>query len=59
MDADVIRRLFLLILGLAYVGLGIFMFIRKIIPLSPWGEILAAAFVLYGCFRVYRALMKK
>jgi hypothetical protein len=35
------------------------MFIKKVIPLSPWGEILSAAFVLYGAFRVYRALMKK
>ncbi len=59
MDAEAIRRLFLLILGLTYIGLGIFMFIKKVIPLSPWGEILSAAFVLYGAFRVYRALMKK
>ncbi len=59
MDAETIRRLFLLILGLTYIGLGIFMFIKKVIPLSPWGEILSLAFVLYGSFRVYRALMKK
>ena len=34
MDADTIRRLFLLILGLTYIGLGIFMFIKKVTPLA-------------------------
>ena len=56
MDADKIRRLFLLLLGVTYIGLGIFIFIKKVIPVSPWGEILSLVFVLYGFYRVYRAL---
>ncbi len=59
MNADSIRRFFLLLLGVTYIGLGIFMLFKKIIPLSPWGEVLSVAFVLYGSFRVYRALLKK
>ncbi len=56
MDADKIRRLFLLLLGVTYIGLGFFIFIKKVIPVSPWGEILSLVFVLYGSYRVYRAL---
>jgi hypothetical protein len=56
MEADKIRRLFLLLLGVTYIGLGIFIFIKKVIPVSPWGEILSLVFVLYGSYRVYRAL---
>jgi hypothetical protein len=59
MDADTIRRFFLLLLGLTYIGLGVFMFFKKVIPISPWGEILSVAFILYGAFRVYRAMTKK
>jgi hypothetical protein len=59
MDADTIRRLFLLLLGLTYIGLGIFMLIKNIIPSSPWDEVLSVAFVLYGAFRTYRAWTKK
>lgn len=59
MDADTIRRLFLLLLGLTYIGLGIFMFVRNIIPSSQWDEVLSVAFVLYGAFRTYRAWTKK
>ena len=54
-----IRQLFLLLLGLTYIGVGIFIFIKKVIPVSPWGEILALVFVLYGSFRAYRALRIK
>lgn len=56
MDADKIRQLFLLLLGATYIGVGIFILIKKVIPVSPWGEILALVFVLYGSFRIYRAL---
>lgn len=56
MSAEKIRRLFLLLLGVTYIGLGIFIFIKKVIPVSPWGEILSLVFVLYGSYRMYRAL---
>jgi len=56
MDADKIRQLFLLLLGATYIGVGIFILIKKVIPVSPWGEILSLVFVLYGSFRIYRAL---
>jgi hypothetical protein len=56
MDAGKIRRVFLFLLGLTYIGLGIFMFVKKVIPISPWGEILCLMFVLYGSWRTYRAI---
>ena len=55
MDAVAIKRIFLLLLGLTYIGMGIFMFVKHLIPFSPWGEILCLMFVLYGSFRAYRA----
>jgi hypothetical protein len=59
MDADKIRQAFLLVLGLTYIGVGLFIFIKKAIPYSPWGEILSLMFVLYGSWRAYRALKKR
>ncbi len=58
MNPDKIRMLFLVALGVTYMGLGIFMFVKNVIPYSPWGEILYAAFVIYGAWRIYRALKK-
>ncbi len=58
MDPEKIKRFFLVALGLTYIGLGIFMFVKNIIPYSPWGEILYILFVVYGAWRVYRALKK-
>jgi hypothetical protein len=59
MDAEKIRQIFLLLLGATYIGLGIFMYVKKVIPISPWGEILCLMFVIYGSWRAYRAVMKK
>jgi len=59
MDAEKIRQIFLLVLGLTYMGLGIFMLVKKVIPSSPWGEILCLMFVLYGAWRAYRAVTIK
>jgi len=58
MDAEKIRQAFLLLLGLTYIGVGVFIFLKKAIPYSPWGEILSVMFVLYGSWRSYRALKK-
>ena len=58
MDAGTIRQVFLLLLGLAYIILGVYIFLKKIIG-SPWSEILALLFVIYGSWRAYRAIMKK
>lgn len=55
MDAGSIKRLFMILLGLTYIGLGVFMFVKQVIPYSPWGNILCAMFVLYGSWRAYRA----
>ncbi len=57
MNVGIIRQIFLLLLGLTYIGLGIYFFIRKIID-SPWSEILSVLFVVYGSWRVYRSFMK-
>jgi hypothetical protein len=59
MDADKIRQFFLLLLGLTYIAVGVFIFVKRAIPFSPWGEILSLLFVLYGSWRSYRALKKK
>jgi hypothetical protein len=57
MNAFTFRQGFLLLLGLAYIVLGIYIFLKKIVA-SPWSEILALLFVIYGTWRSYRALMK-
>jgi hypothetical protein len=58
MDGGIIRQIFLLVLGLTYIGLGIFIFFKKILA-SPWSEIAAILFIAYGAWRVSRSLMKK
>lgn len=58
MDGSTIRQVFLLALGVTYIGLGVFIFFKKIVA-SPWSEILALLFIAYGSWRSYRALMKK
>jgi len=58
MNVGIIRQVFLLLLGLTYIGLGIFIFIKKVIE-SPWSEILSIMFVVYGSWRAYRSFMKK
>lgn len=58
MDALAIRRAFYLILGLAYVAAGIFIYIRQLLP-SPWGIVALIAFVAYGSWRMYRAFKLK
>lgn len=58
MNAGTLRQVFLLLLGLAYIVLGVFIFLKKIVG-SPWSEILALLFIVYGAWRSYRALMIK
>lgn len=58
MDGSAIRQVFLLLLGLTYIGLGVFIFLKKIVE-SPWGEILGLLFAAYGSWRVYRSLVKR
>ncbi|MEP7320841.1 MAG: hypothetical protein ABI761_02940 [Saprospiraceae bacterium] len=46
----------LILLGIVYVVVGIYLFIiRSQVTSSPWGEILAAGFILYGCWRIFRS----
>jgi len=47
MEVNPIRQGFLLILGLTYIGVGIFIYLKKIVA-SPWSEILALLFIAYG-----------
>jgi len=58
MNAGTPRQAFLLLLGLAYIILGVYIFLKEIVP-SPWYEILAILFIGYGSWRSYRAIMKK
>lgn len=58
MNGGTIRQVFLLLLGLTYIGLGVFIFLKKVI-LSPWGEILGIMFIAYGLWRSSRAFKKK
>ncbi len=55
MNAGSIRQVFLLILGLTYIGFGVYIFIKKIIG-SPWSEVLGVVFVIYGAWRTFRAV---
>ena len=58
MNAGTIRQIFLLVLGLTYIVLGVYIFLKKVIA-TPWSEILALLFVVYGIWRTYRAITKK
>jgi hypothetical protein len=58
MNGGIIRQVFLLLLGLTYIGLGIFIYLKKVI-ISPWGEILGMLFMAYGAWRTYRAFRNK
>jgi len=58
MNDSIVRRLFLLLLGLTYIGLGVFIYLKKVI-VSPWGEILAIMFFAYGSWRAYRSVIRK
>ncbi|MBK9984785.1 MAG: hypothetical protein IPP15_20885 [Saprospiraceae bacterium] len=51
-------KVFLFLLGLTYIGIGVYIFSKKILE-SPWSEILSIMFVVYGLWRVYRSIMKK
>ncbi|HZV68866.1 MAG TPA: hypothetical protein VFG10_04950 [Saprospiraceae bacterium] len=50
-------RAFLFLLGLTYIGIGVYIFIRQVLD-SPWSEILSIMFVVYGLWRIYRSFMK-
>jgi hypothetical protein len=54
MNANPVNRVFRLVLGLTYVLLGVFIYIKKVIP-EPWDLLLSLAFILYGSWRIYRA----
>ena len=58
MNADVIRRIFYLVLGLVYIAAGIFIWWRKVLP-EPWGIVLMIVFALYGGWRISRGFRKK
>jgi|GEM_PF-2033421 len=58
MGALLLKQVFLLLLGATYVGMGAFIYLKKVVPQSPWGEILAIAFVSYGIWRIWRAIRK-
>ncbi|MEP6794790.1 MAG: hypothetical protein ABJB16_10725 [Saprospiraceae bacterium] len=51
-------RVFLFLLGLTYIGIGVYIFSKRILDF-PWSEILSILFVVYGMWRVYRSFMKK
>jgi len=59
MEGSRIRQIFILLLGLTYMAMGVFIFIRKVVPYSPWGELLSLLFVVYGAWRCYRAVTMK
>jgi hypothetical protein len=54
MNSTSIRRVFHLILGLTYIGVGVFLFYRKVLDMPPWDTVLAIAFAGYGIWRMYR-----
>lgn len=56
MNPNRIRQLFLLLLGLTYIGMGCFIYLADVIPSPPWGLVLGVMFVAYGSWRSYRAI---
>ncbi len=56
MNTQVFWRIFHILLGLTYIGLGIFMYLRRMIPISTgWQIVLSMAFIAYGIWRIYRS----
>jgi hypothetical protein len=49
------RKVFGAALGIVYIGMGIFGYLR-LIQESPWKEFFLILFVVYGAWRLYRAL---
>jgi len=54
-----LRQFFLVALGVTYMGMGIFIYRSDVIPVKPWGTVLAILFVAYGAWRAYRGLTLK
>lgn len=53
------RQVFLVALGLTYIGMGVFIYLSDVIPTPPWGTVLAVLFIGYGAWRVYRGFNLK
>lgn len=52
-----IRVWALILLGIVYISVGIYIFIvRSNVTSSPWGELMSAVFILYGVWRIYRSI---
>lgn len=52
-----IKMIFLVLLGVLYIMMGIYIYrSRNHFTVSPWGEITAGLFILYGLWRAYRAI---
>ncbi len=59
MDGTRIRQVFLVALGLTYIGMGVFIYLSEVIPTPPWGTVLAVLFIGYGVWRTYRGVTLK
>jgi hypothetical protein len=53
MTDNPVNRVFRLILGLTYIVMGVFLYIKQVVP-APWGLVLGIAFAVYGSWRIYR-----
>ena len=51
-----IRKIFLILLSLAYLSLGCFLLIKKVFNEWPYDLALGILFLMYGSWRLYRAL---
>ncbi len=56
MEATPVSRTFRMVLGVTYVGLGVYMIFNPLLALPTWDLILSLAFILYGLWRVYRSI---
>jgi hypothetical protein len=48
-----LRKIFFYLLGISYVILGIFVYLKKVLP-APWDLVFGIACVVYGIWRIYR-----
>ena len=49
-------RPFFVLLSLVYIGIGIFILMKRMVEDNMWNMILAVVFIAYGIFRLYRAI---
>lgn len=51
-----IRKIFYVLLGLSYIVLGLFVWIKQLVGRYPFDHIFSIACIAYGIWRIYRGI---